>query len=356
MFKTYITTIIALLIISSSLYAQDEIIVSLAPGPLLSKTDFMSAEVIDARLDKTKIGTLKKVLSSKKVNANFPCEFSAYLNITLAKILPPKDHKIPLVFIIHKLKVTEFTVLGDNYGYCKTILEVAKESDSLLYSLGIFESEIYKRISPLSHSSDLRIIKTIKNCLKALKKTDWKNYKGQLIDRENLQYKYNFRQVPKKGIYTSFGQLCRNTPRLSNISEAKKAKRKSKNPEYHFDKEFSDFGNRIKFVSDGEDIYFHKGNGSFIKSKQHGRFIYFESKLSPAQASHRFGLFGGSTSSLKIRSLILDTKTGLMSEIDGYGLHTISKEYPEIVRDFKKTKMKRADMENAIKQLNAKFE
>ena len=98
-------------------------------------------------------------------------------------------------------------------------------------------------------------------------------------------------------------------------------------------------------------------NGIFIKSKHHGKFIYFSNKIpSNAPRGHFFGYSERSiVTTERKKAIILSTETGYVKVVGDRTLFNLLKPFPEIYKNYRRSKRKLADKEAAIVELNKKF-
>ncbi|MFK7810763.1 MAG: hypothetical protein AB8F74_23345 [Saprospiraceae bacterium] len=323
---------------------QDYIVELKTPLIQIKNYGVNCSEVIDKRIDKSNLGRVFKGRTDKTRGANFPGDFTEYFKNRLESLLERKEGNIDLVFIIHKLQVNEEKLDLEKYGHCYLEIEFAKRIDSDLFSLGIFESKIVKEAIDVNGTTGKRILKNLEICLKTLDKTDLKNKKGVLLNIEDPKYTYNYMEIPKIGLYLNFGQLARNIPLPNTKFSLNKIHKTHKKQRYTCDTNRKDLINMISYISDGKDLYIRLGDllGSprFLKAKQYGKYIYFELKQSGTKG----------------RAYILDTGNNEVKLFDRYTLLNLTKiDFPEILKEFKKSKKKLSDLEKAIVKLNDKY-
>ncbi|PCI98358.1 MAG: hypothetical protein COB15_05980 [Flavobacteriales bacterium] len=351
-----LTIILFLIAFNQSNAQKDDYIISLVPNSVLESLHFSCSEVIDARHNKQNIGFVYKDFVKKQVPAQLEGEFTSHLKKTFDKLIPNKETQ--LVFIIRYLFIAEVTAPQTEQAFCKIEIEFAKRIDTNLISLGIFDSHIVSgstNIKTINHSK--KILKGFEECIQKFNKTNWENQEGILIEDINQKYNYDIENVPPKGIYLSYGQLARKQP-LTDTSFKISSHNTTKTNQY-YNIEFKNIDSKyVQYVSNDTNIYLRFNNNSiFIKSKHHGKYIYFSNKI-PTNASrgHFFGYSGGLIlNTERKKAIILNTKTGRVKVVGDLTLFKLLKPYPEILKKYRKSKRKLADKEKAIIELNAKF-
>lgn len=322
----------------------------------LTDVRFTCIEVIDARID-TIIGFVHRGLSNTPVQAQLKGSFPKAMQKLLTKALPVDYGKDKLVFIFHDVTIDEVITMSSETAYCTVELEVARRIDTSLYSLGMFESNLSAGGIDVTNGHGRRISKAIEECLIAFNNTDWQNNQGTLIEKNQLKYVYDHRSIPPKGAYASFGQLSRHAP-LSGVEFEIQESNPSKFMQYAFVFRGLKKSDIVKYVSDGENIYLLAGKRMdrtlFLKSHHVGKYIYFENRYPDAYMTSFLGLTGALVSN-KGRAIILNTDTRRVSEVNEYTVYYLTKDkHPEILKEFRESKRKLPDLENAIIQLNAK--
>ncbi|WP_422090908.1 hypothetical protein [Tenacibaculum ovolyticum] len=316
--------------------------------------DFYISKIIDNRLIKSNIGFVQKGLFNKRVVAVFPDSIQSYLNSKLYEIYPKREGTAPITLIIHEFNISEQTKALSEKGIFRTQLEFAQEKSGKLYSLWYLESVVEGGGLDVTKKHGARIIKGITESLIEFSKSNWKDKKGELIELKS-SIAFDYTHIPKPGLYSNFSKLAKNEPFLEDnyIFLRKKNKKIEKFKLLNSDEK--KINKRVIFVSDGEDIFMHASRYSydshFIKSLLIGKYIYFEDRVSDPAAAIAFGLIGAALSNT-VRGVVLDTKTGLVHQLDKKNMLNILEPYPELKKKYLKTSKKNKFKKLAIQAIN----
>jgi hypothetical protein len=351
--------IVTLLLFTINSFAQKKShVVEINVENSLSQIDFRISKIIDNRLIKDNIGFAQKGMLNKRVPAILPDNFEPYLKTLFSKLLIPKKDSIELVAIIHEFNVSEQTKTFSEFGNFRIQIEFAKIKNEQLYSVGFVEHQIEEKGMDVTKKHSNRALEGIIYCLNEFNKNNWKNSEGELIELENNNLKFDYNSIPKPGLYSSFTKMSQNTPFLETGYKIDK-RAKKKYPKYFiFDEDGKKIKKRIMGFSDGENIYVNASRYSFeshyVKSKRIGKYIYFEDRFSDPMAAVMFGLLGTVLSNTA-NGIILDTETGLVTILNYENLTKLLSEHQDILNEFKSSKKRLIDIENAIIALNEKL-
>lgn len=347
--RIIITTI---LLLSLSIQSQKKKhIVELKIKKELPVDNFYISEIIDNRIIKDNIGFAQKGLLNKKVPAVLPDSLEVYLKEKLEILVPKKENSTPITLIIHEFNVSERTTAFSEKGMFRTQIEFAKKAGDKLLSLWYCESEVEKGGMDVTKGHRKRVLKGISECIESFNKSDWQNTEGSLIDK-STKVSYDYSKVPKAGLYASFSQLAKNNP--MNIRDYRlKPKKGKKYPKYKLlDKNGKKINKRVVFISDGKDIYINASRYSydthFVKSKMIGRYIYFEDRVSDADAALAFGLIGAAISN-QGTGIVVDTKDGMAYLLNKKNTLQILEPYPGLKEKY--LKRRKGSKKDALKKL-----
>lgn len=320
----------------------------------LSISDFYISKVIDNRIIKSNIGYAQKGLTNKKVPALLPDSLENYLKQKLNLLLQKNDSSLPIVVVVDEFNVSEQTSAFSEKGRFRAQLQFAKEDNNKLYSLWYVEAEVESGGLDVTKKHDERIIKGLKKCIEEFSNSGWKDRKGELIEFES-QTSFNYKKMPKSGLYSSFSQLSRNEPSIEKSYQIKMSKGK-KYPKYKvFDENGKKLNKKVMFISDGKNIYInayrYSYDSHFVKSKIIGKYVYFEDRISDSGATVAFGLLGAAISN-KARGIVLDTQNGLVYLLTKKNTLKILEPYPELKKKYLKSKKKDKITESIIKEIN----
>jgi hypothetical protein len=353
------------LIISSWVgYSQNVVhIIRLNPDSALKNIRFFCLEVLDARTNKENIGF---PIGNANAVAQFEGSFVGHLKSTFDKILPQEEGKLGLVIIIRDLEISEKIEYSGKLGFCRVEIEFAKRVDTILYSLGVFDAHIIAKGTDITSGHEKRILLVLEECFRQLDETNWENAKEFIIEDIHHKMVYDYKSIPPKGAYLSYLQMARGIPTDSVELKIKQFNASKKNPTYSIKINKKDSPNQVLFVSDGENIYLRLDKYQFVKSRFYGKYIYFQGKLpsliDPCMGVSfdlATGLLGAALVSVgnssSVAGIILETETGQLKGLTDYYIVSITKPYPEILKEYRASKRNLEAKENVIKQLNSKF-
>lgn len=355
---------IVLIISSWVVYAQNVVhVIRLNPDSALKNIRFSCLEVLDARTNKENIGS---AIGNANAVAQIEGDFTGHLKTTLDKMLPQEEGKLGLIVIFRDIEISEKTESSSKLGLCKIEIEFAKRVDTTLYSLGVFDAHIIGKGADVTKSHESRIILGLEECFRKLDETNWENAKEFIIEDIHHKLVYDYKRIPPKGAYPSFEQMVRGTPLDNAELKIKQVNQSDKNPAYNVKVNKTDNPQHIRFVSDGENVYIRTNKYHFVKSRFHGKYIYFQGSL-PSSIDPNMGvsfyfatgLLGaalvsaGSSSSMS--GIVLETETGNIKGVTDYYIVNVTKPFPEILKEYRASKRNLEAKENVIKQLNSKF-
>ena len=365
--------IIALILLNLITYSQaTNITIELKPDSSLKGIHFSCLKVLDARYFKKSLGFVTRGSGKNKTGVQLLGNFEENLEKTITTLLPKGNDSPKLVLIIKDITISEHIETMTQIGFCNVEIEFAKQVDTLLYSLGILHANITENKSGIKYSHDKRILNGIEACFRKFDKTDWRNMDGALIKDINHRTLFDFKNPPPKGAYISFNQMAKKTPLDSINFEIKRANRSKKFAVYSIETKKRINIEPVQFVSDGKNIYMRINQSQFIKSRNYGKYIYFEGKVSAAfstggrvATAFAVGLVGGlvgatifavaSNNDAKVKGVVLETETGNLKIITDMYLYRITKEFPGMLTEYRKSKRRITDKEKVIINLNSKY-
>ena len=355
--------IILLLIgLSSITYSQTKThIVEIKKFEVLDSLNFSIAKVIDNRYYKENIGMAQKGAFNKKVLAVLPGSLPTYLLPILQQIGPKKTENKTFDLVVHDLSVSEQTTAVKETGYCKLQVEFVKDS----LSFGLYNAFIQNNGMDVTASHGKRIAKAFASCFLEFN-LDVSTLEGEAY-HPNLSAVYSFPEKLKKGTYASYSAMLKNEPDTSKVYTLKKTGSKKLEQYVLKDVNGKTYKKRELTYSDGENIYLHSSSYGFenhyIKTKQTGRYLYFEDRYSnPAMATGLaigFGLAGGLVGALASNTkhgIVLDTKTGVVTVLSENSIKDLLKDHPALYKKYESTNKKIVMKEVVIMELNRLFE
>ena len=372
--KKILASISFILFICSQSKASD-LIIELAPTSATVGVNFSCLKVIDARDNKDNLGFVTRGLKNNDSKVIFPSKFKEYLELTINKLLPKNPDNPKLVILFRNLVVSENIGTMNQYGYCNLEVEFARQTDSLLYSLGTFQANIIENNNTIKYSHGKRILQALEECFTKFDKSDWKTNNGILIQNIDSNIIFDYKTVPPKGVYLNYSQMIRKAPLDSINFEIKQVKETNKFISYEIDFKSDINTELVQFISDGNSVYIHSNSKQYLKSREFGKYIYFQGKFpvssNPDQVIFLVGvgavggLAGGllfslaldaaSNSNATVKGIVLNTEKGIIKPLTDYYLVEIAREFPELLKEYRNSKRDLADKENLIIKLNSKF-
>lgn len=372
----------------SNAFSQKEIFIDLKPDSAFRNIHFSYSKVIDARDNKTHIGLVTRGLGfvNNNTKVNFNKDFAEHIDETLVKLISKSKDTLGIIIIIRNLIISENIGTMSHYGYCNTEIEFAKYKDNRLYSLGTYLSSIIEKKSDIEGTHSQRIIKSFEECFMKFQNSNWENITGKLIQTFYQDSIFDYKNVPPKGIYMTFNQMIRKTPFKINY-EIEISKTVKDNNVYQIVFKNNMNPDLVQFVSDGASLYLNIGNDNYLKAENFGKYIYFEGRV-PIVIEHTntyqpvylvsFGGVGaliGSivlsatansimassynsttyTTNTSYKGAIFDTEKGNIRNVTERCLHDITKPYPELLKNYRKTNRKLEDKKQVVFELNTKY-
>jgi len=312
----------------TTVMAQKEHKITLNPtNSQLTERKFFIKEVVDVRANKETIGYAQKGLSNRIVNANFSEPFTEYLQKVFDKMIPARRGLTPIIAKVHNLYVSETATAWKETGMATIAIEFISEDGTM--SRGLYQATEQRKGADVTKKHDERILAALTSCLTQLM-SRWGTNLTPVVDLAIT--KFDPQQPINKGIYLSFSDFMLNKP-ITTIDFLVEEVAK-KTPLYKIrDKKTDKKLKNVYGVFDGQDFYLNASQYSYAthytKAQFKGRFIYFEDKVSNTGSTIAFGLIGA-LASTKTMGLVLDTQTGLISELTRDYLAIILKDYPEL--------------------------
>lgn len=328
------------------------------------KSSFKFSGIIDRRLVKSNVGFVQKGINGTVIDVQLEDGIEKGLGVQVAKIIQWDQDAEEVFFVIHEFSVHELRGSMSYKGICRLEIEFVKQVDDIYYSLGTFSSVSEEKGLYVTGKHDDRLIECLSNCILEFERSNWTNKPlNEIVDLEVPSPSYNYRKAPPKGIYASFSKMGKGEPmeefeiKFSRIRP--KTESKTVIPKYELDiVKKKNRKKRILFISNGSDIFMLASIYSefkyFLKSKHHGRYIYFEDRLANGNATRAFGATG-LVLSIRTKGIILDTSTGMVFFLTERELFAMLDEHKDIAQTYKDSKRKRVDMEMAVVELNKRY-
>lgn len=380
-----ITLFYFLIIAFGTSYAQmSDIIVELKTDTTFEDFGFSIVKVMDERTSKNNIGFVSRGIGHNNTKVVLKDTSTAYLEQTINVLLPKKENNVQLVVIIRNIIVSENIGTMTQLGFCNTEIEFAIKKDTLLYSLGTFFSSISEKSNRVKYSHGQRVLLAIEDCIIQFSKTDWRNNEGKLTNNEN-NIKFDYKNLPPKGAYLNYNQMKRKTPFDNQDYEINLATKSKKITTYKINFKGLINPKLVQFVSDGKDLYVRTSQTHFIRSGSYGRYIYFQGRIPTTYGningratanviSIQRDLIMGDVESLfftalvhdtdsysevrinnKVIGVVIDTENGKVKFLSDMFLYRITKPYPLMLKEYRKSRRKPEDKRKVIVELNSKY-
>ncbi|MGB0882241.1 MAG: hypothetical protein ACPGSO_04765 [Vicingaceae bacterium] len=342
------------------------IAIELKPDSQITDLDFSCTKVIDGRINKNSIGQIYR--DRKKIEIHFINEFTEHIKDATDFILPDSPEKDKLVLIFKELSVFEKSDVTGKYGTCNVKIEVAKQIDSSLYSLGTFNSSTTDTKGNIQYTHGRRIIKSIKECLRKFNETDWKNTAGELIEREDSVLSFDYTSIPPKGIYLSYNQLCNKSPIDSLNFDMILSNNSKQFPTYKAEMNNTLIKEQAIFISDGKSLYMRSNQTQFVKAISFGKYIYFQGKIATKSKSSEYipaaaigggligvAIFTTASNNTKAGGVVLETETGQLKIVTDLYLLRITEPFPLMLKAYRKSRRKLDDKRDVLVKLNSMY-
>lgn len=315
-----------------------------------AKYDFYIENVIDNRMDSVPKPEKYFGVEFEEINSIFENDLADLMLESITPYLPSDTNKKSLTLIIHKLTLLE-SKIRTPLGICFLEIELAIEEGASLLSLGIFESQHSSYLLNKTNGHANRISACLKTCIDNFSTTFWKTSERYEIDLSNNTFVFDYTTPPPDGAYLSFAQLARHRP-LGSVQTELTSDQFRKFPKYMLKgTSREDVDNAVQDGIVYKRVGRAYGYSVYLKSKQFGRYIYFEMKVSDPLAMHYYGLIAYLVSK-KGTGLALDTETGDFIVLRDPEIVLLTKDYPDIIKTYRASKRKLSDLEFLISQLN----
>lgn len=347
--------IASLIFTCMSMFGQKkEHIVQLTKFPVIDSLNFNVESVLDHRLVKSNIGYAQKGAFNKKVTAVFPDSLNTYLQPILKKMVVPKPGKRNITIAITDLVIYEVTKATSETGYCRVQMEFLEKTDNGFLSYASAFADVENKGLDVTVGHSKRIIKALVECLYKFDNLDFLKLQPEEYLVNNRET-YDYKGIPKKGIYSTFFKMTRNIPDTITNYTLKKRGSKRLEKYYLYDSEDKIIRRRKMAVSDSENIYIHASNYSYdshyVKSKHVGKYIYFEDRYSDPIMAASFGLIGALASNIK-HGIILNTETGLVKILNERVIKELLKNNAELYKKYRASNRNLKMKELVILELN----
>ena len=384
-----------LITLSTFCFAQmPDIVVELNTDSSFTNYGFSCLKVLDERDSKDNIGYVSRGIGRNNSKLILQGDSTEFLIQTIKDLLPKEANKPELVLIIRNIIASENIGTQNQYGFCNTEIEFARQEDTSLYSLGTFYSSISEKSNKIKYTHGNRVLLALEKCFRKFNNSNWKSKDGELIDYTNNDTIFNYKEIPPKGAYYNYKELKRQAPFNSQDFDIQKANNSIKFTAYkiNFNKQIN--AKIVGFVSDGNNIYMRINDTHFLKSESYGKYIFFRGRIPTTPGNTAIdntnkkpqlgnevavvataaiiigitaGIMGGGVFFISptpyhnqatnntIKGVVLDTETDELKVVTDMFLHTLTKPYPLMLKEYRKSKRRPDDKRKVIEALNSKF-
>ncbi|NQX99420.1 MAG: hypothetical protein HRT73_16310 [Flavobacteriales bacterium] len=367
-----------------------DIMIELNPDIILKEFDFSIIKAIDKRASKDNVGYVSRGIGTNNTKVVLKDASTTYLENIIKKLLPKKENNSEIVLIIRNILISENIGTQNQYGYCNTEIEFARQVDTSLYSLGTFYASIFEKSNRVKYSHGKRLLRAFEDCFTQFYHSDWRNKDGTLIKFSTKESVFDYKALPPKGAYLNYNDMKRKVPFDTQDYKITLAKSSKKITSYKVEFKESVNSKIVQFISDGKNLYIRANQTQFIKSENYGKYIYFQGRIpttykNPNYGSHNAtiisingagaaGAIIGITASIfftalandsysnkelstnySIKGVVIDTDLGEVKFVTDMYLHRITKSYPGMLTEYRKSKRKLDDKRKVIELLNSKF-
>ena len=377
-----------LITLSTFCFAQmPDIVVELNTDSSFTNYGFSCLKVLDERDSKDNIGYVSRGIGRNNSKLILQGDSTEFLIQTIKDLLPKEANKPELVLIIRNIIASENIGTQNQYGFCNTEIEFAWQEDTSLYSLGTFYSSISEKSNKIKYTHGNRVLLALEKCFRKFNNSNWKSKDGELIDYTNNDTIFNYKEIPPKGAYYNYKELKRQAPFNSQDYQITLATKSKNHTKYKINFMESINPKFVKFVSDGKELYVRANQTHFIKSGSYGKYIYFQGriqtvfgnpnyiksitntlvilrdlKMRPVENLFFTALISDPDSYGEIRiqnnkviGVVIDTETGKVKLITDIYLYKITKKFPLMLKEYRKSKRRPDDKRKVIEALNSKF-
>ena len=364
-----------------------DIIVELNTDSSFTNYDFSCLKVIDERASKDNIGYVSRGIGKNNSKLILKGESTKILIQTIKDLLPKRNNKPELILIVKNILASENIGTQNQYGFCNAEIEFARRKDTSLYSLGTFYSSISEKSNRIKYSHGNRVLLALEDCLMKFNNSDWKNKEGDLIDSSKKDTLFDYKSIPPKGAYFNYNRLKGKSAFNSEDYTITIATNSKNLTTYKIN--FMGLINPtlVKFVSDGKELYVRTDKTHFIKSGSFGKYIYFQGKIQTVFGNPSYiksientlviqkdltmgtvenvfftAIISDPDSYGEIRfqnytviSVVIDTENSKVQFVSDIFLFKITKQFPLMLKEYRKSRRKPADKRKVIEALNRKF-
>ena len=295
-------------------------------------------------------------LGGNQLHATFPEPFDQYLLKAYNSIMDPSDSAMELIMLVNKFELTEVEAGALQYGYFEMEFEFAVNRNGYLQSKGIYEVIQSTGGIDASKSYDDLIIDGLKKSLRLLPYINMYTGQRDTISITSIDIDSKIWKAPKPGLYNSFTSVLFEQPLIESGFELEQAEGRSNHPSFYINTELdNELVSLLLFASDGETLFMqgarsHTSN-LFLPVLEFGPILLFEDVVSDPNAAMALGFIGTAVST-KGRAVVLDTRTRESKRLTDYVLYHLSKDFPKILKNYRKSKRKLEDKHKLISDLN----
>lgn len=355
---TFLTFIIIFSILNSTT-AQKPRTISLGKASNTESIvyDYTIARVIDNRVDKTSIGNVRTGLMNKQKPAITEDSLHLVLSNYLAPIFLRSNKEDKYHLSINNLWISEQVKMTKEVGFVELEVGFFKITDGAPMDYGVCKRSLENGGMDVTNGHAKRIKTALHECLNEFndsKNTITPQAVSSIEEMVAANYSFDY-ELLKKGAYKNEGTLLAMDVLDENQSHTMKEKG-NKIKRYIIKNKSTGKRTKELFYFDGTDLYmnssvYYPSAQYFVKNVNQGRFIAFQDKTTDPYAGAAFGAIGAAASA-KLRTHILDTKTGKITTLNKKRMQEFLRPYSNLLTTYNAINRKEEEKLLFINKIN----
>jgi len=325
-----------------------------AENAVAVEVPFYIEEVYDGRQFTDNIGTVQKGIANRKVLARFEKDFLTEVKDYLLKAYPKIEGRVPISVRINDLYVSEYTAKSEETGYAAAVIDVIVKQDGVNYIAGTYGGNIENSAADVTAKHPERIRRALDKCLAKYEVTPEEDKTHIAFD--NAATEKRELGKPVKGVYVSYLDMIRNTPKDdSGFSITNKD-----NKYYLVNNTNSQKADSYYAFSDGETVYLnvskYAGEKYYAKTERIADKYYIEhvayDQYRMAALVTMYQLVGAylaeSVVSDTTMPMLVDIYSGQPFFLSNGDIKKLLAPYPDLLKQYKDSKKTPQDIKTVI--------